>query len=98
MKALPSHAVPYRRTQEFSESTLPAALRRRHTTKPGVWARIRVVEGSLRYRILEPETEEHVLSPDAPGVVEPTTPHEVEPLGRVRFYVEFLRVPDDRSQ
>jgi hypothetical protein len=32
-----------------------------------------------------------VLSPDTPGVVEPEVPHEVEPLGGVRFFVEFLR-------
>jgi tellurite resistance-related uncharacterized protein len=83
--------LPYRRTREFSESTIPDALRRRHTTKPGVWARICVVEGSLRYRILEPAREEHVLSPEQPGIVEPEVPHEVEPLGRVRFFVEFLR-------
>jgi tellurite resistance-related uncharacterized protein len=92
MKTLPPHAAPYRRTEEFSESTVPAGLLRRHTTRRGVWARIRVIEGSLRYRILEPEIEEHVLSPDASGIVEPEVPHEVAPMGQVRFYVEFLRV------
>jgi tellurite resistance-related uncharacterized protein len=91
LKTLPPDVAPYQRTREFSEATLPAALLSRHTTKPGVWARICVLEGSLRYRILEPVPEEHVLSPGLPGVVEPEVPHEVEPLGRVRFYVEFLR-------
>jgi tellurite resistance-related uncharacterized protein len=93
MKPLPDDATPYRRTGEFSESTVPDALRRRHTTKPGVWGRICVVEGTLRYRILEPHAEEHVLSADVPGIVEPGVLHEVEPLGTVRFYVEFLRRP-----
>ena len=94
MKTLPPNAVPYQRTREFSEATVPAGLLRRHTTKPGVWARIQVLEGSLRYRILEPVREEHVLSPEQPGVVEPEVPHEVEPQGPVRFFVEFLRVAD----
>ena len=67
------------------------ALRRRHTTKAGVWGRICVLEGSLRYRILEPVREEHLLSAERPGIVEPEVPHEVEPLGPVRFFVEFLR-------
>ena len=58
-----------------------------------MWGLIRVVQGTLRYRILGPEPEEHVLSPDCPGIVEPEVPHEVEPLGEVRFYVEFLREP-----
>jgi tellurite resistance-related uncharacterized protein len=91
VQVLPRDATPYHRTPEFSESTLPDALRRRHTTKPGVWARIRVIEGTLRYRILAPQTREHVLTPGRPGIVEPEVPHEVEPIGRVRFYVEFLR-------
>jgi tellurite methyltransferase len=91
VKTLPDAVRPYRRTAEFSESSVPPALRGRHTTKPGVWARIHVLEGSLRYRILAPEPEEHVLTPDSPGIVAPEVPHEVEPVGRVRFFVEFLR-------
>ena len=91
MKTLPPDVSPYQRTRDFTESTVPDALRRRHTTKPGTWGRICVLEGSLRYRILEPTVEEHVLSPDMPGVVEPEVPHEVEPLGAVRFFVEFHR-------
>ena len=95
MKRLPADVVPYQRTREFSETTVPSALKRRHTTKVGVWARICVLEGQLRYRILEPPPEEHVLTPVSPGVVEPGVPHAVEPLGEVRFYVEFLRRRDD---
>lgn len=91
MKLLPPDVVAYRRTPEFTESTIPAALRRNHSTKSGVWGRIHVAAGSLRYRILAPELEEHVLSAGHEGVVEPGVPHEVEPLGEVRFYVEFLR-------
>jgi tellurite resistance-related uncharacterized protein len=91
MKTLPAAVQAYRRTAEFDEASTPAALRRRHTTKAGVWGRIRVLEGALLYRILEPAPEEHRLTPGADGIVEPEVPHEVEPLGRVRFFVEFLR-------
>ena len=94
MKSLPSDARAYRRTPEFSQATVPKGLRRRHSTKPGVWGRICVLEGSLRYRILEPELEEHVLTPDHPGVIEPAVAHEVALLGEVLFFVEFLRCPD----
>lgn len=94
MKSLPADVAAYRRTNEFTQSTVPAGLLRRHTTRPGVWGRIRVIEGSLRYRILEPRVEEHVLTPGFDGVVEPANPHEVEPIGRVRFYVEFLKTID----
>ncbi len=91
MKALPPDVVAYQRTREFSERTVPASLTRSHTTKPDVWGRISVVEGSLRYRILAPVPEEHVLTTEHPGIVEPEVPHEVEPIGEVRFFVEFLR-------
>lgn len=94
MKSLPTEVAAYRRTPEFSQATLPAGLRRRHTTKAGVWGRICVLEGALRYRILEPQLEEHLLTPQHPGVVEPEVPHEVEPVGEVRFFVEFLRVSE----
>ncbi len=94
MKALPTAAVPYRRTPEFNETSVPAALLRRHDTKPGVWGRIEVLEGELIYRILEPAIEEHLLQPGVDGVVEPGVPHEVEPRGAVRFFVEFARVPE----
>lgn len=90
MKNLPPNVVPYHRTREFSESTVPDALRHRHTTKAGVWGRICVLEGSVLYRILEPLRQEHVLTADLPGIVEPEVPHEVQPLGKVRFFVEFL--------
>ena len=53
-----------------------------------------MLAGSLRYRILGPEPEEHVLSPGRVGIIEPERLHEVEPLGEVRFFVEFLRASE----
>ena len=91
MQKLPSSAYPYQRTDEFDQDSVPAGLLSAHTTKAGVWARIVVSEGRLRYRILEPELEEHMLMPGAFGVVEPEVPHELQPDGPVRFHVEFLR-------
>jgi tellurite resistance-related uncharacterized protein len=95
MKSLPEDVQAYSRTPEFSQDTLPAGLGKRHTTREGVWGRIVVLEGSLRYRILEQEPEEVLLGPEREGVVEPEVPHEVEPMGTVRFYVEFLRASGD---
>ena len=36
---------------------LPAGLRREHRTEPGVWGTIRVLEGRLRYQVLDPASE-----------------------------------------
>ena len=90
---LPSDLEAYRRTPIFDEATVPAALLHRHTTKAEVWGRICVIEGELAYRVLEPEIREERLVPGRDGVVAPHVPHEVEPVGRVRFFVEFLRRP-----
>lgn len=93
MKSLPADAVAYKRTVEFTRSSVPSGLLRSHRTKDGTWAKIVVIEGELTYRILEPTLEEVVLTPDRHGVVEPTIRHEVVPAPGVRFYVEFYR-PD----
>lgn len=89
---LPETARPYRRTAEFTETSVPAGLLRAHTTKAGTWGLIHVLEGRLAYRVVDPRRpiSEAILTPDGPpGVVEPTILHEVEPLGSVRFFVEF---------
>ncbi len=91
MKTLADGVVQYRSSPEFTEHTVPAALLRRHTTAAGVWGRIRIIEGSLRYKILAPSLEVHTLTPTLSGIVEPQVPHEVECIGPVRFCVEFHR-------
>ncbi|MGE0486005.1 MAG: DUF1971 domain-containing protein [Gammaproteobacteria bacterium] len=93
MRALPDDVAPYKRTPTFTERSVPSGLLRAHTTKEGAWARIVVLEGKLLYRVLQPTITEYVLDPATTGIVEPTVPHEVEPLGAVRFFVEFLRLP-----
>lgn len=80
--------VPYKITPIFDENTLPAGLRREHRTKIGVWGVIRVLEGRLRYFVLDPVSE-NVLEPGFPGVILPEQPHRVEPLGQMRMQVEF---------
>lgn len=85
---------PYKRTPIFDETNVPADLRREHRTKPGVWGVIRVLEGQLRYRILEPPSET-VLDPARPGLASPNQPHCVEPIGAVRMQIEFYNQRPD---
>lgn len=95
--SLPADVRPYRKTDVFTEATTPAGLLRAHTTKEGAWALIHVLEGRLAYRVKDPRRPAStvVLVPGGPpGVVEPTVLHDIEPLGAVRFYVEFHRRPE----
>lgn len=85
---LPAHVRSYKQSAVFDETTMPAGLRRRHCTKAGVWGVIRVLDGRLRYRVLDSGAES-ILDPGRPGVAQPEQFHEVEPLGRVRFFIEF---------
>jgi tellurite resistance-related uncharacterized protein len=86
----PADFEPYRRTDVFESGTIPAALREDHATKAGVWGRIHVLRGRLRYRVHEPARDEE-LSPGRDGVIPPQARHRVEPLGDVAFFVEFHR-------
>ena len=69
------------------------ASRTKHVTGAGVWARITVTEGTLRYRV-DALGIEIDLAPDRPGIVVPELAHSVQPIGAVRFSVEFLRASD----
>ena len=88
MTPLPAGVRPYRQTPVFTEATMPAGLRRDHSTREGVWGLITVLEGRLRLRLLD-TGKEHVLDPEHPGTVAPSQPHRAEPLGAVRFTIDF---------
>ena len=90
MKSLPDNVVAYKKTPEFDENSAPNGLLNNHQTKEGVWGKIILLEGRLLYTINEPK-EEIYLDSNNSGVVEPTVYHQVKPLGKVRFYVEFYR-------
>ncbi len=89
MKTIPVNVSCYWKSPEFTEETVPHNLLESHRTKAETWAKVIVLEGTLRYRILAPEIQEYELSPARPGIVEPDVPHQIEAIGRTRFYVEF---------
>jgi tellurite methyltransferase len=93
---IPDDFIAYRKTAEFNERTLPQSLCRDHSTKPGVWAKIQVTEGKLNYRI-DVLDAQFALSPGTPGIVSPEIRHHVEPIGSVRFFVEFYKRRDSDS-
>jgi tellurite resistance-related uncharacterized protein len=72
--------------------TLPAALRRRHNTKAGVWGLVRVIEGRLKLTYLEPASDT-ILTPEKPGLLLPEQPHFVEPMGAMKMQVDFYSEP-----
>ena len=86
-------AEPYSSSPVFDQETLPAALRREHSTKAGVWGVVRVLEGRVALRFAD---REEILTPDRPGLVRPEEPHHVEPLSEIiRMRVDFYDVEPD---
>lgn len=90
---LPPDFALYKQTAVFDEESIPDGLRKDHTTRAGVWAKIVVHEGCLRYDVDGLGAHFELSPEEAPGIVLPEVPHHVAPLGRVRFHVEFYRGP-----
>jgi tellurite resistance-related uncharacterized protein len=84
-------ALPYRTTPVFDQDSLPAALRREHRTKAGVWGIIRVLDGQLQLQRAADAAE--TLDAATPGLIRPEEPHFVTPLGAMRVQVEFYDSP-----
>ncbi len=91
LQQLPEGLISHAQTPVFDETSVPKGLLEEHTTAKAVWGLIRIIEGSLVYRILEPEIEEHTLNQADLGVIEPQVVHQVELCGPVNFFVEFYR-------
>ncbi len=87
---MPDDVAAYRKTAEFTENAIPQGLRNDHSTRPGVWGKIHVIEGKLIYRVDALNTKIEI-SPDVPGIVIPEIKHHIEPAGAVRFFIEFYR-------
>jgi tellurite methyltransferase len=88
---LPAGLRVVRITDIWDEQSLPAALRRAHRIAAGTWGRLRVEQGRLRFGAETQPPLDVVVGPDAPQAIPPEVEHHVEPLGEVRFAVEFLR-------
>jgi tellurite methyltransferase len=90
---LPERFIPYQQTPVFTEQSVPARLQKDHSTKAGIWAKIVVTEGKLRY-CLDSLDVKMELSENHPGIIVPEVPHRVELIGRVQFFLVFYRSPD----
>ena len=92
-----SAAKPYKRTPVFDENTPARRTAQGASHRARGMGIIRVLEGRLRYQVLDPASET-ILEPGHPGLVQPDEPHRVEPLGPMRMQVEFdNQLPEFRT-
>jgi tellurite resistance-related uncharacterized protein len=84
------HSV--RSTPIWDQDTMPAGLRRPHRIATATWGRLIVHEGRLRFVAAAAPAIEIELGAGVSQAIPPDVEHEVEPLGAVRFAVEFFAV------
>ena len=90
--SLPSGFVLDRTTAEFDERSVPAGLLRDHRIAPGVWGRLVVRSGALRFGF--GDDPEFAVTAGESVVIPPQQVHHVAVVGPVRFAIEFHRPPD----
>lgn len=97
MPEIPSGARVYKQSREFDETNMPAALLESHRLRDGTWGRLVILEGLLRYEVLEGKPGVWILRPGVAGAIAPALAHRVAPCGHVRFKIEFLAVDSRES-
>jgi tellurite methyltransferase len=91
---LPEGFLPYKKTAEFNNESIPAGLLRDHSLKSGTWGRLTLLEGCLRFTMNSvPPQAARSLTTSEPTHIPPEVVHAIEPLGRVRFFIEFCKNP-----
>jgi tellurite resistance-related uncharacterized protein len=90
---LPSGLQLVRVTPTFDETTLPAGLLAAHRIAAGLWGRLLVHSGAVRF-VVEDTGEHHELRAGDSVVIPPHHPHHLEVIGPVRLAVEFHRTRD----
>lgn len=94
--SLPPDVVLVRRTPTFTESTVPSGLLATHRIGAGVWGRLVVQSGRVRFAFEDDPDVPHEPRQVHAGeqvVIPPGRPHHLELDGPATFAVEFHRIP-----
>jgi tellurite resistance-related uncharacterized protein len=89
-RSLPDDVSLARTTPEMTPETVPGGLLRSHRTAPSVWGRLRVLHGAVTF-VDEGSGEARRVAEGEVQVIEPETPHHVEPEPGASFVVDFYR-------
>jgi tellurite resistance-related uncharacterized protein len=87
---VPAGLVVVRTTPQWDEHSMPNALRRAHRVASGVWGRLRVGHGRLRFVAQTTPVVDVVVDMSHPQGIPPDVEHFIEPQGPVHFSIEFL--------
>jgi tellurite resistance-related uncharacterized protein len=96
---LPDGVELVRTTEEFTDDTAPAGLRRAHRVAKGVWGRLVVRSGAVEFVFEDEDEADQPIAVAAGGhqVIPPDRAHRVVFDGPATFVVEFYRLPDEAT-
>jgi uncharacterized OsmC-like protein/tellurite resistance-related uncharacterized protein len=89
--ALPDGLELVRTTEVFDNASVPAGLLRAHRVADGVWARLVVHAGAVRFVFEDEPDRPIIVATGGHVVIPPARRHHVELDGPARFAVEFHR-------
>ena len=93
IERLPQGLVPGSGSLNFTEETIPDALKVEHQLAAGRWGVLHLFDGNLRYVDLERDVERVISAPDS-LIIHPELPHRVSVDGAVHCRIDFFREPD----
>lgn len=85
-----SDKTPYKKTPIFNAKNVPKAILEKHNTKEGVWGKLVVVSGSLKFIDID-KGEEVILIKGKQQIIEPTKWHKIVLIDNPEFYIEFFK-------
>jgi tellurite methyltransferase len=82
-----------RSSPEWDERTVPPGLLRAHQLAAGTWGKLIVHQGALRFSLTgEPPVSVELVAGSPAQAIPPGVCHEVQPMGSVRFSIDFFTV------
>lgn len=85
-----TNKTPYKKTPIFNAQNVPKAILEKHNTKEGVWGKLVVLSGTLKFVDLE-NGKELVLGKGEFQIIEPTKWHKLILIENPEFYIEFFK-------
>ena len=91
----PENMIVVRSGPVWDERDMPSGLRHAHRIASGTWGRLNVEEGRLRFRAQTSPAIDTVLHAPTSQHIPPELAHDIEPIGSVRFSIEWLKKMDE---
>ena len=90
----PENMVVVRSGPVWDESDMPSGLQRSHRIASGIWGRLNVQEGQVRFRAQTSPGIDITLRAPTSHYIPPELAHDIEPIGSARFSIEWLKQID----